>query len=223
MSNDTLTVVIAGAAAGISVIAWAMLVLVPAWTSYSRVWERARGDGAEPLCARGVRARRIRARRRDPLVLRRDLARPRLDLSDVSTRTPGGGGAGPRHPRGHHAGGRGRPRASRGGARRGPRARRLPRPDRSLEQRARGRRALVGGRALADDRRRRRRHARAAGRRRGGRPAAPARALRRGAVGRAAARDHDADRLRGRAPARARAGVRGRAGRTSCARSCSAT
>ena len=40
MSNDTLTVVIAGAAAGISIIAWAILVLVPAWTSYSRVWER---------------------------------------------------------------------------------------------------------------------------------------------------------------------------------------
>ena len=40
MSNDTLTVVIGGAAAAISVIAWAVLVLVPAWTSYSRVWER---------------------------------------------------------------------------------------------------------------------------------------------------------------------------------------
>jgi hypothetical protein len=40
MSNDTLTYVIAGTAAGISVIAWAALVLVPAWTSYSRVWER---------------------------------------------------------------------------------------------------------------------------------------------------------------------------------------
>jgi len=40
MSNDTLTLVIAGTAAGISVIAWAALVLVPAWTSYSRVWER---------------------------------------------------------------------------------------------------------------------------------------------------------------------------------------
>jgi hypothetical protein len=40
MSNDTLTYVIGGAAAGISVIAWAGLVLVPAWTSYSRVWER---------------------------------------------------------------------------------------------------------------------------------------------------------------------------------------
>ena len=40
MSNDTLTYVIAGGAAGISVIARAGLVLVPAWTSYSRVWER---------------------------------------------------------------------------------------------------------------------------------------------------------------------------------------
>jgi len=40
MSNDTLTYVIAGSAAGISVIAWAILVLAPAWTSYSRVWER---------------------------------------------------------------------------------------------------------------------------------------------------------------------------------------
>ena len=40
MSNDTLTYVIAGTAAGISVIAWAILVLVPAWTSYSSVWER---------------------------------------------------------------------------------------------------------------------------------------------------------------------------------------
>jgi hypothetical protein len=40
MSNDTLTYVIAASAAGISVIAWAVLVLVPAWTSYSRVWER---------------------------------------------------------------------------------------------------------------------------------------------------------------------------------------
>jgi hypothetical protein len=40
MTNDTLTYVIAGGAAGISVIAWAALVLVPAWTSYSRVWER---------------------------------------------------------------------------------------------------------------------------------------------------------------------------------------
>ncbi|MEA2135382.1 MAG: hypothetical protein QOC68_3291 [Solirubrobacteraceae bacterium] len=40
MSNDTLTYVIAASAAGISVIAWVGLVLVPAWTSFSRVWER---------------------------------------------------------------------------------------------------------------------------------------------------------------------------------------
>ena len=40
MSNDTITYVIAGTAAGVSVIAWAALVLVPAWTSFSRVWER---------------------------------------------------------------------------------------------------------------------------------------------------------------------------------------
>ena len=40
MSNDTLTYVIAGTAAGVSVIVWAALVLVPAWTSFSRVWER---------------------------------------------------------------------------------------------------------------------------------------------------------------------------------------
>jgi len=40
MSNTTSTYVIAGTAAGLSVIAWAVLVLVPAWTSFSRVWER---------------------------------------------------------------------------------------------------------------------------------------------------------------------------------------
>jgi hypothetical protein len=40
MSNDTITYVVAGTAAAVSLIAWALLVLVPAWTSYSRVWER---------------------------------------------------------------------------------------------------------------------------------------------------------------------------------------
>ena len=40
MSNDTITYVIAGTAAGVSVIAWAALVLVPAWGSFSHVWER---------------------------------------------------------------------------------------------------------------------------------------------------------------------------------------
>lgn len=40
MSNDTITYVVAGSAAAIAVTAWAVLVLIPAWTSYSRVWER---------------------------------------------------------------------------------------------------------------------------------------------------------------------------------------
>jgi hypothetical protein len=40
MSNDTLTIVIGAGAAAVSLIAWAVLVLAPAWTSYSRVWER---------------------------------------------------------------------------------------------------------------------------------------------------------------------------------------
>ena len=29
-----------GAAAGVSLIVWAWLVLLPAWTSFSQVWER---------------------------------------------------------------------------------------------------------------------------------------------------------------------------------------
>jgi hypothetical protein len=40
MSNETWTYIAIGSAAGVSVIAWAALVLVPAWTSFSRVWER---------------------------------------------------------------------------------------------------------------------------------------------------------------------------------------
>jgi hypothetical protein len=40
MSNQTWTYVAVGSAAGISLIAWVGLVLVPAWTSFSRVWER---------------------------------------------------------------------------------------------------------------------------------------------------------------------------------------
>ena len=40
MSNQTWTYVVAGTAVGLSLIAWAALVLVPAWTSFSRVWER---------------------------------------------------------------------------------------------------------------------------------------------------------------------------------------
>ncbi len=40
MSNQTWTYIAIGSAAGVSLIAWVALVLVPAWTSYSRTWER---------------------------------------------------------------------------------------------------------------------------------------------------------------------------------------
>jgi hypothetical protein len=40
MSNQSWTYVALGSAAGLSLIAWVALVLVPAWTSFSRVWER---------------------------------------------------------------------------------------------------------------------------------------------------------------------------------------
>jgi hypothetical protein len=40
MSNQTWTYIAIGSAAGVSLIAWVALVLVPAWTSFSRVWER---------------------------------------------------------------------------------------------------------------------------------------------------------------------------------------
>ena len=41
MSNQTWTYIALGSAAGVSLIAWVALVLVPAWTSFSRAWERA--------------------------------------------------------------------------------------------------------------------------------------------------------------------------------------
>ena len=40
MSNQTWTYVVAATAVGLSLIAWAALVLVPAWTSFSKLWER---------------------------------------------------------------------------------------------------------------------------------------------------------------------------------------
>jgi hypothetical protein len=40
MSNQTWTYIAIGSAAGVSLIAWVGLVLVPAWTSFSRIWER---------------------------------------------------------------------------------------------------------------------------------------------------------------------------------------
>ena len=40
MSNDTWTYIPIWAAALMWVIAWVGLILVPAWTSYTRVWDR---------------------------------------------------------------------------------------------------------------------------------------------------------------------------------------
>jgi hypothetical protein len=40
MTNQTWTYVAIGAAAVLSLVAWVALVLVPAWTSYSRIWDR---------------------------------------------------------------------------------------------------------------------------------------------------------------------------------------
>jgi hypothetical protein len=39
-SNETWTYIAVGGAAGISLVAWVTLVLAPAWTSYSRIWDR---------------------------------------------------------------------------------------------------------------------------------------------------------------------------------------
>jgi hypothetical protein len=39
-SNTTWTYIACGAAGAVSLIVWAWLVLIPAWTSFSRVWER---------------------------------------------------------------------------------------------------------------------------------------------------------------------------------------
>jgi hypothetical protein len=41
MSNQDLTYLVVGAAGVITLAAWVALVLVPAWASYSRLWERA--------------------------------------------------------------------------------------------------------------------------------------------------------------------------------------
>jgi hypothetical protein len=40
MSNQTWTYIAVGGAGGLSVILWVALVLVPAWTSFSSLWER---------------------------------------------------------------------------------------------------------------------------------------------------------------------------------------
>lgn len=40
MSNTQITYLIAGTAGVLSLAAWVGLIVLPAWTSYSRVWER---------------------------------------------------------------------------------------------------------------------------------------------------------------------------------------
>ena len=40
LSNQTWTYIALGTAAGLSLVAWVGLVLVPAWTSFTRAWER---------------------------------------------------------------------------------------------------------------------------------------------------------------------------------------
>lgn len=40
MTNTEITYLIAGGAAVLSLAAWVGLIVVPAWTSYSRIWER---------------------------------------------------------------------------------------------------------------------------------------------------------------------------------------
>ncbi len=40
MSNQSWTYIALGSAGGLSLIAWIVLVLVPAWSSFSRGWER---------------------------------------------------------------------------------------------------------------------------------------------------------------------------------------
>lgn len=40
MTNEQVTYVVAGACALIALVAFVLLILRPAWTSYSRVWER---------------------------------------------------------------------------------------------------------------------------------------------------------------------------------------
>jgi hypothetical protein len=40
MSNQDVTYLVVAGAGALSLVAWIALVLVPAWTAYSRLWER---------------------------------------------------------------------------------------------------------------------------------------------------------------------------------------
>jgi len=41
MSVDDLTLLIASGAGALVVVTWAVLILVPAWSAYARLWQRA--------------------------------------------------------------------------------------------------------------------------------------------------------------------------------------
>jgi hypothetical protein len=40
MSNQDVTYLVVAGAGALSLVVWVALVLVPAWTAYSRIWER---------------------------------------------------------------------------------------------------------------------------------------------------------------------------------------
>jgi hypothetical protein len=40
MSNQDVTYLVVAGAGALSLVVWIALVLVPAWTAYSRIWER---------------------------------------------------------------------------------------------------------------------------------------------------------------------------------------
>lgn len=40
MTNEELTYAIACGAGAIAIVAWFLLILVPAWSAYSRLWQR---------------------------------------------------------------------------------------------------------------------------------------------------------------------------------------
>ena len=196
------------------------LMLVPAWTRpTAAVGARSPRAFLTLYVLGAMLGRRARGRRRHrrtalvALVLRRARDRrgtaPARDRSARCLRRTSERSPRPRRARGDHGGGRGGRRPAGGGPGRGAGARRVARPDRPHERRARGRRALAGRRAGAAWR-----TARASTRAscgsatRSSAACACARAQRRPGRRPAAARD-DADRLRGRARARARARVRG--------------
>ena len=71
MSNETWTYIAIGSAAGVSLIAWVALVLVPAWTSFSRAWERVVAAVLSVYVLAAFALVGAAARRGVPLVLRR--------------------------------------------------------------------------------------------------------------------------------------------------------